>query len=111
MLLNHGRSKTLGIIHEKFAYIIDCHEITNEQISYLKSLKLELLIIDCVTSFEHKTHLSQELSFKYIQEIAPKKAGLIHMGHFLDHQQLEKDAKNIKNIDVFPTYDAMQLKY
>ncbi|WP_127715755.1 MBL fold metallo-hydrolase [Halobacteriovorax sp. HLS] len=111
LLLNHGNSKTLGIIHSGFAYIIDCHELTQEQVQYLNSLSLELLIIDCVTSLEHKTHLSKTKAFEYIEQISPKRAGLIHMGHFLEHNKLAQEAKNIKNIDVFVTYDSMQIKY
>lgn len=111
LLLNHGHTQTLGIIHEKMAYIIDCHELTKDQIKYLKDRELELLILDCVTNTEHKTHLWQERSFEYISQIAPKQCGLIHMNHNLDHQQLKKDSENAFSFPVFPTFDSQILYY
>ncbi|WP_096909176.1 MBL fold metallo-hydrolase [Halobacteriovorax marinus] len=110
-MLDHGYTQTLGIIHEKMAYIIDCHQLSSEQIEDLRKRELELLIIDCVTNHEHKTHLWQERTFEYISQIAPKRAGLIHMNHALEHEQLKKDAAASFSFEVFPTYDGQVLYY
>ena len=111
LMLNHGYTQTLGIVHEKMAYIIDCHELSLEQIEFLKEKKLDLLILDCVTSHEHKTHLWQERSFDYISQIAPKECGLIHMNHALEHEQLKRDSHIAFSFPVYPTYDSQVLYY
>ena len=109
--LNHGYGHTLGIIHEKFAYIIDCHELTTDQLDLLEAKKLDLLIIDCVTDSPHKTHLSENKAFEYIHKILPKRAGLIHMNHALEHSELGKRAQEEFDFPVFPLYDSQRLKY
>ncbi len=111
LMLNHGYTQTLGIIHGKMAYIIDCHELSSEQIQLLKDRNLDLLILDCVTNHEHKTHLWQERSFDYISQIAPKECGLIHMNHALEHEKLKLDAQNTFSFPVYPTFDSQVLYY
>ncbi len=111
LLLNHGHTQTLGIIHQKMAYIIDCHELTDDQINYLRDKELDLLILDCVTDRVHKTHLWQERSFEYISRISPKECGLIHMNHTLEHEQLKTDAKKAFSFPVYPTFDSQILYY
>ncbi len=111
LLLDHGYANALGFIHEKMAYIIDCHELSVSQLEKLKERELDLLIIDCVTDGEHKTHLNVEKAFKYIKEISPKRAGLIHMNHALEHEELENRAKANFEYPVFPLYDSLRLKY
>jgi phosphoribosyl 1,2-cyclic phosphate phosphodiesterase len=112
LLLNHGYTKTLGIIHKKMAYIIDCNEITDDQIETLKNKELDLLIIDCVSNNDdHKTHLSRNKAFHYIERISPKRAGLIHMNHALEHEELEESAKKRFDFPVFATFDTQHLKY
>lgn len=109
--LPHGHTKTLGFIHEKFAYIIDCNAIPKSVIEQLKNRKIDLLILDCVNAKKHNTHLTVETAFKYIREIKPKRCGLIHMGHDLDHQWLENLCKESFDFPVFPTFDGQILKY
>lgn len=111
LLLDHGHTQTLGIIHGKMAYIIDCHQLTDQQIQTLRDRELDLLIIDCVTNVEHKTHLWQERCFDYISQIAPKECGLIHMNHNLEHEQLKNDALKAFTFPVFPTFDSQVLYY
>ncbi|OUR97031.1 hypothetical protein A9Q84_11910 [Halobacteriovorax marinus] len=111
LLLEHGYTKTLGIIHENFAYIIDCHEISDAQIDRLREKELDLLIIDCVTDQEHKTHLSRDKAFGYIERISPKKAGLIHMNHNLEHEKLLQDAQDHFSFPVFPVFDTQHITY
>lgn len=111
LLLKHGHTETLGIIHQKMAYIIDCSELEKDQITYLRDKELDLLILDCVTNREHKTHLWQDRSFEYISQIRPKECGLIHMNHSLDHDQLKSDAKKTFSFPVYPTFDSQILYY
>lgn len=112
-LLPHGHHKSLGICHENMAIFIDCNSIPDPIIKELKKKRIDLLIIDCVKFGTHKTHLGTQKAFEYIKEIAPTRAGLIHMGHGLDHNKLEllcqEEFKNHKT-EVFVTYDTMHLE-
>ncbi|MCY4523981.1 MAG: MBL fold metallo-hydrolase, partial [Halobacteriovoraceae bacterium] len=110
-MLPHGPGKTMGFIHGKFAYLIDCHVIPKKLIERLRGLELDVLLIDCVRREAHQTHLNVEKAFFYIEKIAPKRAGLIHMAHQLDHEDLLGEAENFFDFSVFPVYDGQQLYY
>lgn len=111
--LPHGRTVTLGVYYQamgrKFAYLIDCHKIPSKTLTFLAAQKIDLLIIDCVTLPSHRTHLNRDLAFKYIEEIAPKRAGLIHMGHHLGHEELERDCLERFDFPVAPLFDGETL--
>lgn len=107
----HGAMKTLGFIHQSMAYVIDCQKLPKENIQKLKNSDLELLIIDCVRDTPHQTHLHLERALDYIEQIRPKNAGLIHMGHQLSHQHLTEICQEQKHSSVFPCYDGQVLTY
>jgi len=110
-LLPHGYGKTLGFCQGKFAYLIDCHDIPSQTLQFLKEQQLDFLIIDCVCLKPHKTHLNIEKAFSFIKAIAPQRAGLIHMGHELDHNELQKRGEASFDFPVFPLADGMVLEY
>ena len=110
-MLPHGAGKSMGFIHGKFAYLIDCHVIPDKIVEKLRKLKLDFMLIDCVRRQVHQTHLNVELAFNYIKRISPKRAGLIHMAHQLDHYKLEKEADDFFDFPVFPVYDGQQIDY
>ncbi len=107
----HGISETMGFVHETFAYIVDCMELSDELVTFLKNLKLDLLIIDCLQRKTHSTHLTVDKCFDYIEKINPHQAGLIHMGHDLSHRVLEDLALKRFGKKVFPVYDGQKLYY
>ena len=107
----HGHGKTMGFVHEKFAYIIDCGSIPDSLLAFLAEEKLDLLIIDCLQRKEHKTHLNVEQSFHYIGRIGARQTGLIHMGHDLSHRMLGTMAKETFGDSVFPLYDQQKVFY
>ncbi len=107
----HGHGETMGFVHESFAYIVDCMELSEDLILFLKNLKLDLLIIDCLQRKTHSTHLTVDKCFEYIEKINPKEAGLIHMGHDLSHRVLQDLARNKFGNKVFPVYDSQKLFY
>lgn len=107
----HGLGETMGFIHEKMAYIVDCMEIPTDLLELLKEEKIDLLILDCLQRSEHSTHLTVEKSFHYIEAIGPQRCGLIHMGHDLSHRQLQKLAYSQFGERVFPLYDQLKLFY
>ena len=110
-LLEHSYCNTLGFIHNKFCYLTDCKKISPQIIKQLKKSDIDLLIIDCLQKNKHHTHLSVEESFEYISTISPKRAGLIHMNHDLDHFKLKKLAQARFSFPVFPVFDGQILTY
>jgi phosphoribosyl 1,2-cyclic phosphate phosphodiesterase len=112
-LLPHGHHKSLGIVHGKLAIFIDCNTIPTPIVEELAKERIDLLIIDCVKEGVHKTHLTTRTAFELIKRISPKRAGLIHMGHGLDHNYLEELCRTEfrdHSTDVFVTYDTMHLE-
>lgn len=110
--LPHGHIYSLGfLVNQKFAFLGDCHEVPEEVIEKLKNLDLELLLIDCVVNAPHQTHLWVERSFEYISKIRPAQAGLIHMGHHLEHFALLERAKKIFDFPVYPVYDRQRISF
>lgn len=107
----HGHGKTMGFVHEKFAYIIDCGSIPESLLSFLSEQKLDLLIIDCLQRKAHKTHLNVDQSFQYIKKIGARQTGLIHMGHDLSHRMLSSMAQAAFGPSVFPLYDQQKVFY
>lgn len=109
--LPHGHEDTLGIIHQKLGYIIDCREIPSQALQKLSDAKLEILVIDCLRPAPHSTHLHLDLTLEYIARINPKIAVLTHMGHEWDYldliNQLEK--RGVKN--TFPAIDGQSFLY
>jgi len=109
--LPHGYGHTMGFLHKKFAYVVDCHSIPDFVLKFLKKRKIDLLIIDCVQEEKHESHLYIESCFFYIKEIAPKRAGLIHMNHFLTHDELRIICKKHFGKTVGPLFDRQKLIY
>jgi phosphoribosyl 1,2-cyclic phosphate phosphodiesterase len=107
----HGHGETMGFIHQGFAYIVDCMELPDEVITFLKNKKIQLLILDCLQRGQHTTHLTVEKAFGYIQQISPELTGLIHMGHDLFHQELARLSEQKFGKKVFPMYDQLKLFY
>ncbi|MBY0413316.1 MAG: MBL fold metallo-hydrolase [Bdellovibrionales bacterium] len=107
----HGHGVTMGFIHDDFAYIVDCMELSPHIIKILRERKLKLLIIDCLQRKDHSTHLTVEKCFGYIREIKPEQTGLIHMGHDLSHNVIESLASTEFDESVFPLYDSQKLFY
>ncbi|MBP9680504.1 MAG: MBL fold metallo-hydrolase [Bacteriovorax sp.] len=107
----HGHGETMGFIHDKMAYIVDCMEIPAHLLKLLEQQNLELLILDCLQRANHSTHLTVEKAFHYVKAIRPKRCGLIHIGHDLSHIQLQKLAFLEFGEKVFPLYDQLKLFY
>lgn len=109
--LPHGHEDTLGIIHGKMAYIVDCREIPTPSLEKLFDAKLEILIIDCLRLKPHQTHLHLDKTLEYIEKIRPRTAILTHMGHDLDYLDLiaEIRKRGVKN--TFPAIDGQSFLY
>lgn len=108
-LLPHGHGKTMGFTYEKLAIVIDCHEVPEEVLAFLKAQNLEVLIIDCVKEGHHSTHLSLDKSFSYSKTIGAKHTYFIHMSHHLEHEYLQKKCEEISEVSCSPAYDTMHI--
>lgn len=109
--LPHGHENTLGVLHSRMAYLVDCREIPEESLQKLSDAQLEVLIIDCLRPTPHQTHLHLEATLKYIDRIKPKIAILTHMGHEWDYLDLidELRKRGVKN--TFPATDGQSFLY
>ncbi|MCY4645025.1 MAG: MBL fold metallo-hydrolase [Bacteriovoracales bacterium] len=112
----HGPIETLALIHHKMAYLVDCHEIKPKRVEELRQKNLDLLLLDCTGLRPHPAHLHLEKALHYAQKIAPKRCGLIHLGHDFEHNQLENDLKREFSgsgggPSIFPVYDGQELSY
>lgn len=107
----HGHGITMGFILDDFAYIVDCHELSDEIVEKLAQRKLKLLVIDCLQRKTHNTHLTVERCFEYIKRIKPERTGLIHISHDLSHSVLKELAMREFGESVFPLYDGQKLFY
>lgn len=109
--LPHGHENTLGILHRKMAYFVDCRKIPDETVDRLREAQLELFIIDCLRPTPHQTHLHLDLTLEYIQRVKPKIAVLTHMGHEWDYLKLihELEKRGVKN--TFPAIDGQSFLY
>ena len=109
--LPHGHGDSLCFRHKKMAYIVDCREIPEHVIKSFRDAKLEILIIDCLRFEPHQTHLHLDLALKYIEEIAPIKAILTHMGHEFDYLDLIHQLTIRGSKNVFPAIDGQSFLY
>lgn len=109
--LPHGHINTLGIRHNKLAYIVDCQEIPPATLKKLSESHLELLIIDCLRPHPHQTHLHLDKTLDYISRINPKMAVLTHLGHEWDYLALTHELlrRGVKN--TFPAIDGQVFLY
>lgn len=109
--LPHGHDNTLAICHKKMAYITDCREIPAAVVEKLRDTKLEILLIDCLRPAPHQTHLHLELTLKYISQIKPALAVLIHMGHEWDYLALMEEIRKRGVKNTFPAIDGTEFLY
>jgi phosphoribosyl 1,2-cyclic phosphate phosphodiesterase len=109
--LPHGHENTLGILHHKLAYIVDCREIPEPELQILTDAKLELLIIDCLRSAPHQTHLHLDRTLEYIERIKPRTAILTHMGHEWDYLDLTLEIRKRGVKNTFPAIDGQTFLY
>lgn len=109
--LPHGHENTLGVLHQKLAYIVDCREIPERALKILSDAKLEVLVIDCLRPSPHQTHLHLDLTLEYIEKIRPKIAILTHLGHEWDYLELTRELKKRGVKNTFPALDGQSFLY
>lgn len=99
--VDHGFPCCGYLFGGRIGYISDCHVIPEETISALKGV--DVMVLNCLREREHPTHLTFEMAKKYIAEIAPKRAYLIHMCHDFTHEEW---LGKLSGTDIEPAYDG-----
>jgi phosphoribosyl 1,2-cyclic phosphate phosphodiesterase len=84
----HGSETVAGFRIFNFAYITDCHLISDETIAQLQGL--DLLILDCLRLSPHTTHLHFEEALRYSMKINAKKTVFTHLSHDFDYEKFSK---------------------
>ncbi len=84
----HGLLPVLGYRIGGFAYCTDCNRIPPESMRALRSL--EVLVIDALRHTPHPTHFNLAQTLAILEELRPRQAWLVHMGHELDHAETER---------------------
>ena len=77
--LDHGSQKVAGLRIGNFAYLTDCHHISDESLKKLQGL--DVVILDCLRLSKHDTHMNFETSLVYSTKINAKKTIFTHLSH------------------------------
>ncbi len=86
--LKHGSQTVAGFRIGNFAYLTDCHEISDQSLAQLEGL--DVLILDCLRMSKHGTHLNYEGSLEYSAKIKAKRTIFTHMSHDFDYQYFSR---------------------
>lgn len=104
--MDHGNCKTLGyIFDEKIAYCTDVKIIADKDLEFMKSLNLDVFIIECTDYKEMHFHTHFDLALSWIDKIGAKMNYLTDLRRHMDYDDL--NAKTPKNIE--PAYDGLQI--
>lgn len=83
LTVEHGTWAITAFRIGPFAYITDASAIPVPTIAALHGL--DLLILNTLRHTPHPTHFSLSQSLAIVEELQPKQALFVHMGHELDH--------------------------
>lgn len=86
--LDHGSSSVAGFRIGDFAYLTDCHSISDEALSRLQGLRV--LVLDCLRISPHRTHLTLEKALYYSSLIQAKRTFFTHMSHEIDYVKVSR---------------------
>jgi phosphoribosyl 1,2-cyclic phosphate phosphodiesterase len=100
----HGRIEIFAYRIGNIAYMTDVSAIPDNSFALLQGL--DLLLIDCLRTEKHPTHINIEQSLAYIGQINAKQSVLIHMTHELEYETLTQ--KLPKNVAV--GFDGMKIQ-
>jgi phosphoribosyl 1,2-cyclic phosphate phosphodiesterase len=101
----HGKFPINAYRIGNFAYMTDVSSIPEASFELLQDL--DLLLIDCLRTAEHPTHINIEQSLQYVSQINAKQSVLIHMTHELEYESLGQMLPN--NVSV--GYDGLKINF
>lgn len=102
--IKHGNMDIFGYRIKNFAYLTDVSVIPENSFSLLEGL--DVLLLDCLRSKPHFTHIHLEQSLAYASRIKAKKTFLIHMTHELEFNALSQTLPD----NVFVGYDGLKVE-
>ena len=88
----------------RIAYISDCHVLPRTTLDRIHGV--DALALNCLRVRPHPTHLTLSESLAYIEDIAPKKAYLVHMCHDFSHAEW---LAKLRGTCAEPAYDGLVL--
>lgn len=81
--VGHGRWTVHGFRMGRLVYLTDAKEIPPESIEVMRDS--DVLVINALRDEPHPVHLSLGQALEVIEEVAPKRAYLVHVSHELPH--------------------------
>jgi len=101
----HGRLPINAYRIGNLAYITDVSLIPDASFDLLQGL--DVLLIDCLRTDPHPTHINFEQSLAYAGQINAKRTVLIHMTHELEYDTLTKKLPD----NIIVGYDGLKLTF
>jgi phosphoribosyl 1,2-cyclic phosphate phosphodiesterase len=101
--VKHGNTDIYGYRIGDMAYLTDVSAIPETSLSLLKGVKV--LLLDCLRSSPHFTHINLEQSLAYASQINAQSTYLIHMTHELEYHALSSQIP----ANVYVGYDGLKI--
>lgn len=102
--IRHGTMDILGFRIGQFAYITDASHISRDVCDAIHGV--DTLVINALRDKPHPMHISFSQALHYIDDIAPRRAFLVHMTHEVSHVDLLARLP----AHVQPAYDGLVLE-
>ena len=83
----HGRLPISGFRIGNLGYVTDAKTIPPDALDLLRGL--DILVLNGLREREHPTHLSFREAIDVIQDVAPRRAYLVHLSHETSHEQAQ----------------------
>ena len=83
----HGRLPIVGYRIGDLGYVTDAKTIPEASLDLLRGL--DVLVLNTLRERPHPTHLSLAEALAVIEQVAPRRAFLVHLGHELGHARAE----------------------
>lgn len=100
----HGRNRIYGYRFGRFAYVTDCSRIPPESAERLRGLKV--LVLGALRYRPHPTHFNIPQALEAIEDLAPERTVLTHLGHNLDYTKANSELPE----GVELAYDSMVIE-
>lgn len=102
--VDHGTTPVTAFRFGAFGYVTDCKAVSEEAEEALRGLAV-LAIGALRREPPHPTHMTVGQALDLVERLSPGRALLVHMGHEMDHAQLEAELPR----GVAPAYDGLVL--
>lgn len=83
LAVQHGSWTITGFRCGALGYVTDASELSTETRAAL--MGLDVLVLNALRNKPHPTHFTIQQALEMIEELKPRQAFLVHMGHEIDH--------------------------